>query len=65
MVAAWLFAFGLLAVGEIFVLLAYAGSVRWSAPASWVYLGLMASILLGSGYTLARLGASGRSAVSS
>jgi hypothetical protein len=49
-VAAW--AYGLLAVLQLLVVALYAGTVRWTAPATWVYLALMASILAGSAYAL-------------
>lgn len=48
-------AYGLLAVLQVVVLLRFAGTVRWAAPATWVYLALLASILAGSAYALRRL----------
>jgi hypothetical protein len=48
-------AYGLLAVLELVVLIRFPGTVRWSAPATWVYLALAASILVSSGYALLRL----------
>jgi hypothetical protein len=52
-VAAW--AYGLLAVLEVVVILRYPGTVRWSTPAIWVYLALAASIVVTSAYALLRL----------
>ena len=52
-VAAW--AYGLLAVLELVVIIRYTGTVRWSTPAIWVYLALAASILVTSAYALLRL----------
>ena len=52
-VAAW--AYGLLSVLEVVVIIRYTGTVRWSTPAIWVYLALAASILVTSAYTLIRL----------
>ena len=52
-VAAW--AYGLLAVLELVVILRYTGTVRWSTPAIWVYLGLATWILATSAYALLRL----------
>ncbi len=48
-------AYGLLAVLQGVVLLRFTGTVRWAAPATWVYLALLASILVGSVSALARL----------
>jgi hypothetical protein len=52
-IAAW--AYGLLAVLELVVILRFPGTVRWSAPAIWVYLTVAASILATSAYALVRL----------
>jgi hypothetical protein len=52
-VAAW--AYGLLAVLELVVILRFTGTVRWSTPAIWVYLALAASIVATSAYALLRL----------
>jgi hypothetical protein len=52
-VAAW--AYGLLALLEVVVIIRFPGIVRWSAPAIWVYLALAASILASSTYALVRL----------
>jgi hypothetical protein len=52
-VAAW--AYGLLAVLELVVILRFPGTVRWSTPATWVYLALATSILVTSAYALLRL----------
>ena len=52
-VAAW--AYGLLAVLELAVILRYTGTVRWSTPAIWVYLALAVSGVLTSAHALAWL----------
>jgi hypothetical protein len=52
-VGAW--AYGLLALLEVVVIIRYPGTVQWSAPAIWVYLALAASILASSAYALVRL----------
>ena len=52
-VAAW--AYGLLAVLEVVVIIRYTGTVRWSTPAIWVYVALAASILVTSVYALFKL----------
>jgi hypothetical protein len=52
-IAAW--AYGLLAVLELVVIIRFPGTVRWSAPAIWVYLAMAASILATSTYALLRL----------
>jgi hypothetical protein len=53
-IAAW--AYGLLAVLELVVIVRFAGTVRWSRPAIWVYLALAVSILVTSAYALLLLG---------
>jgi hypothetical protein len=53
-VAAW--AYGLLAVLEVVVIIRFTGTVQWSTPAIWVYLAMAASILASSAYALVRLG---------
>jgi hypothetical protein len=52
-IAVW--AYGLLAVLEIVVIIRFPGTVQWSAPAIWVYLALAASIVACSAYALVRL----------
>jgi hypothetical protein len=52
-VAAW--AYGLLAVLEVVVIIRFAGTVEWSAPAIWVYLAVAASIMVSSVFALVRL----------
>jgi hypothetical protein len=52
-VAAW--AYGLLALLEVVVIIRFTGTVEWSTPAIWVYLALAASILASSAYALVRL----------
>jgi hypothetical protein len=52
-IAVW--AYGLLAVLEIVVIIRFPGTVRWSALAIWVYLAMTASILATSAYALIRL----------
>ena len=52
-IAVW--AYGLLAVLEIVVIIRFPGTVRWSAPPIWVYLATAASILATSAYALLRL----------
>ena len=52
-VAAW--AYGLLAVLELVVIVRFTGTVRWSTPAIWVYLALAAWIVATSAYALLRL----------
>ena len=52
-VAAW--AYGLLALLEVVVIIRFPGTVQWSAPAIWVYFGLAGSILACSAYALVRL----------
>ena len=56
-------AYGLLAVLEIVVLVRYAEAVRWAAPATWVYLALMASILISSAVGLRLIARSQRDRV--
>jgi hypothetical protein len=51
--AAW--AYGLLAVLELVVIIRFPATVRWSAPAIWVYLAVALSILVTSAYALVRL----------
>jgi hypothetical protein len=57
-VAAW--AYALLALLELVVIIRFTGAVRWSAPAIWVYLALAVSILAASAYALVRLRRSSR-----
>ena len=52
-VAAW--AYALLALLEVVVVIRFTGTVEWSTPAIWVYLALAASILASSAYALVRL----------
>jgi hypothetical protein len=52
-IAAW--AYGLLAVLELVVIIRFPATVRWSTPAIWVYLALAATILVTSAYALLRL----------
>jgi hypothetical protein len=49
-IAAW--AYGLLAVLEIVVIIRFPGTVNWSGAAIWVYLAMAASILVTSAYAL-------------
>ncbi len=56
-------AYGLLAVLELVVLVRYPETVRWGAPATWVYLGLMASILISSAVGLRLIARSQRDRV--
>jgi hypothetical protein len=49
-IAAW--AYGLLAVLEIVVVIRFPGTVNWSGAAIWVYLAMAASILVTSAYAL-------------
>lgn len=58
-------AYGLLAVLQVVVLLRFAGTVRWAAPATWVYVALLVSILVGSAYALRRLRRQDRVRISS
>jgi len=48
-------AYGLLAALEIVVLVRYAGVVRWTAAATWVYLALMITIMVSAAYALRRI----------
>ncbi len=48
-------AYGLLAALEIVVLVRYAGVVRWTAAATWVYLALMIMIMVSAAYALRRI----------
>ncbi len=48
-------AYALLAGLEIVVLVRYAGVVRWTAPATWVYLALFMLIMVCAAYALPRI----------
>ena len=48
-------AYALLAALEIVVLIRYAEVVRWTAPATWVYLGLFVLIMVCGAYALRRI----------
>ena len=48
-------AYALLAGLKIVVLIRYAGVVRWTAPAAWVYLALFGLIMVCGGYALRRI----------
>lgn len=52
-VAAW--AYGLLGLLEVVVIIRFPGTVQWSTPAIWVYLGLAGSVVACSAYALVRL----------
>ena len=58
-------AYALLAVLQVVVLLRFVGTVRWAAPATWAYVALLVSILVGSAYALGRLRRQDRVRISS
>ena len=61
-ISAW--AYAVLGALELVVLLRYAGTVRWDAPAAWVYVAMGVSVVGLAGYAIprARRGAAGTGA---